>query len=166
MLVGLIATVLATPIQQQFVPDQYIVVFKDHVPSTSSNTFVTIVFKHFKWLDDVMKPLLPKSSLFSVQEDSRNEELFSYTGYWDAFGLLHKYHLPDFKGYSVRIPSFIVKLLERHADIAFIEKDQIMSINAKQLNVPAWGLIRISERDHPASTIKTYTYPDSAGSNY
>jgi cerevisin len=114
-------------------------------------------------LDDVMRPLLPKTSLFSVQEDSRNQQLFSTTGYWDAFGLLHKYHLPDFKGYSIRIPSFVVKLLERHNDIAFIEKDQIMSINGKQLNTPAWGLIRISGRDHPASTIKTYSYPDSAG---
>lgn len=38
-----------------------------------------------------------------------------------------------------------------------------MSINGQQANTPAWGLIRISGRGHPASSTKTYSYPDSAG---
>ncbi|KAI8924508.1 peptidase S8/S53 domain-containing protein [Entophlyctis helioformis] len=76
---------------------------------------------------------------------------------------MHKYHLDGFRGYSVRIPSFIVELLKQHSDIAHIEEDKVMTIFGSQAKSPSWGLTRISSRDHPAATVKTYTYPDSAG---
>jgi subtilisin family serine protease len=125
-----------------------------------------IVNNHWDWLGDVMQPLLPKSSFFNVQGQSKSG-LFN-TESLDVFGLLHKYDLPEFKGYSIRIPSFVVGLLERHADIELIEKDQILTINdqfsvlGEQKNVMSWGLPRISQRE--TATTKTYTYPDSAGS--
>ncbi|KAI8902370.1 peptidase S8/S53 domain-containing protein [Globomyces pollinis-pini] len=98
----------------------------------------------------------------SFQEDSRNDQYYSSQGFWETFGIIHKYHLPEFKGYSVRIPSFIVNLLKVHQDIAFIEEDKIMTINGVQANSPAWGLRRIDERDLNIN-VKSYTFPDSAG---
>jgi subtilisin family serine protease len=117
-----------------------------------------------------MQPLLPKSSFFSVQEDSRVLGLFGNNGYWDAFGMIHKYDMGDFKGYSIRIPSFVVQLLERHADVDIVEKDQIMTVAehwstaGEQTHTPTWGLPRISRRDLTTADKAVYTYPDSAGS--
>ncbi|KAJ3274258.1 serine protease [Terramyces sp. JEL0728] len=155
----LVGTALTTPLHNlagKLLPDQYIVVFKPDIQPTTLKS-------HFKWLENVMEPIMPKSSFFSVQEDSRTEGYMSMNGFWDSFGIIHKYHLPDFKGYSIRIPSFIVKLLQKHQDIAFIEQDKIMTISETQSKSPAWGLTRISVRDHPAKADKAYTYPDSAG---
>lgn len=152
----LLSLAFATPINN-FVADQYIVVFND-------NILPSAITEHWKWLENLVNPLIPASSLFTVQEDPRNQNYFSTSGYWDAFGILHKYSLPNFKGYAVRLPAFVVKLVERHTDIAFVEKDQIMSINGVQANAAPWGLPRISVREHPSAANKTYTYPDSAGS--
>jgi cerevisin len=153
--------VLGSPVSQLsgVIPDQYIVVFHNHLS-------FNVIADHFQWLEKVMEPLLPKSSFFTTTEDPRNEEMFAKSSgqFWDFFGLVHKYHLPEFKGYSIRIPSFIVKLLEKHADIAFIEQDQVMSIYGSQLRSPSWGLTRISSREHPSSTMQSYSFPDSAGS--
>ncbi|KAJ3368688.1 serine protease [Kappamyces sp. JEL0680] len=173
-LFALAAFVAASPIGDwagKLIPDQYIIVFKNDIHHSA-------IEQHWEWLHQVLAPVLPSTSLFSVQEDARVEQFIDQvsatTKYWDVFGVMHKYHFDDFKGYSARLPSFIVQLLQRHADIALIEQDQVVTIAdgdsdpvpsvGSQKNTPAWGLVRISNREHPASTEKTYTYPSSAGS--
>ncbi|KAJ1343999.1 hypothetical protein BSLG_001479 [Batrachochytrium salamandrivorans] len=145
------------------VANQYIIVFKD-------NVFEDAVEKHFQWVADLLKPYLPKAPLFSVQEDA-GDNVFSLTGPQqstlgmmdDLFGVVHKYHMDGFRGYSARFPSFIAALLKNHDDIAHLEEDRIMTIFDIQSRTPSWGLTRISVRDHPSAADKTYDYPASAG---
>jgi hypothetical protein len=63
-------------------------------------------------LETVLAPVLPASSFFSVQEDARTDQYMeaSSSEFWDVFGIMHKYNLNDFKGYSARLPEFIVKV--------------------------------------------------------
>ena len=61
-----------------------------------------IVEQHWKWLESVLEPLLPKTSIFSVQEDNRLTDYLQWTGpAWDIFGILHKFRLPEFKVDSI-----------------------------------------------------------------
>ena len=88
----LLSVVMASPlpILSGIIPDQYIVVFKPHLSTE-------MISKHFKWLENVMVPLLPQASMFSVDQDSRKNELFagSRQGFWDFFGIIHKVYLID-----------------------------------------------------------------------
>ena len=48
-------------------------------------------------------------------------------------------------------------------EVAFMEPNQVMSVQAVQSNPPSWGLSRISQRDY--RTRNTYMYPDTAGAD-
>lgn len=101
-----------------------------------------LVDQHWTWLEQIMTPLLPKQALFSVQGGVQQaRDVFSASGFADlSYGVMHRYHLDGFKGYSIRLPSLLAHLLESHADIALVEKDQKMTISGTQTGVKAWGL--------------------------
>ncbi len=66
-----------------------------------------------------------------------------------------------FKGYSAHLTPSALAKLKNNAKVAFIEKDQVMSINAVTLQNATWGLDRIDQAALPLST--SYTY-NSTGS--
>lgn len=129
-LIVLLASVFALPLLDSLIPKQYIVVFKD-------DTHQSAIDLHWTWLERVLEPLVPQPSLLSFSQDSRLEQYFESS--FDVFGLIHKYELPFFKGYSARLPAFIVSILERHVDVDFIEQDSIMTISENTAAAP-WGL--------------------------
>lgn len=59
------------------------------------------------------------------------------------------------EGFTATMPEEALKTIQQDPNIAFIEADQIVSINDTQTNA-TWGLDRIDQRDLPLST--TYTY--------
>ncbi|XJO76200.1 hypothetical protein BDV3_006762 [Batrachochytrium dendrobatidis] len=144
------------------VPNQYIILFKDHM-------FEESVEKHFEWIKNLIKPYLPAAPIFSFQGDEdrlfdRPEPKVSTLGMMDElFGVMHRYHMDGFQGYSARLPQFVASLLKEHGDIAHIEEDKVMTIFDTQPKAPSWGLTRISFRDHPDASQKVYSYPSSAG---
>ncbi len=57
-----------------------------------------VVDQHWSWLESVLMPVVPASTLLSFQEDPRFEQYLDQpSGYWDVFGILHKYSLPNFQ---------------------------------------------------------------------
>jgi len=144
------------------VPHQYIVVFKEDAK----------INLHFDWLQKVMTPVMP---MFSMQDDARVEDFVENKSFdFNWFGIMHKYSLPHFQGYSARLPFFIVELLKHLPEIETIEEDIVMGITTpvdadgedpegNQEKTPAWGLIRIANRELPERSDKTYSFPISAG---
>eukprot|EP00842_Homolaphlyctis_polyrhiza_P006470 jgi/Hompol1/6824/HPOL_005094-RA len=128
------------------------------------------VDKHFAWLGSLLAPYipaLPDIPGLRVQDEHGHgvskSDAASMSLMDGLFGIMHKYHLDSFRGYSARLPAFVAELLKSHGDIAHIEEDRVMTIFGTQKVSPSWGLTRISNRAHPATGDKSYTYPDSAG---
>ncbi len=59
------------------------------------------------------------------------------------------------EGFAATMPEEALKAIQQDPNIAFIEADQVVSIDDTQTNA-TWGLDRIDQRDLPLST--TYTY--------
>jgi subtilisin family serine protease len=60
------------------------------------------------------------------------------------------------KGFAARLADEAVAALERHPGVAYVEPDQLYTVDATQSN-PPWGLDRIDERSLPLSATYTYT---------
>ena len=122
-------SVVSVPIADVFskiIQDQYIVVFKNDIQTAD-------VGDHWQWLDNLLAPLLPKGNLFSKTNGLEQ----SKSALW---GILHKFDLPEFKGYSARLPSFIAKLLEYNNLVLLVEPDIVMKIASVQDESPSWGI--------------------------
>ncbi len=59
-------------------------------------------------------------------------------------------------GFAATLPAAALDVLRRHADVAFVEADQAVTIDTTQSN-PTWGLDRIDQRALPLSKSFTYT---------
>lgn len=59
------------------------------------------------------------------------------------------------KGFAASLPAAALEGLRRNPNVAYIEADQVITIDATQSN-PTWGLDRIDQRALPLS--KSYTY--------
>ncbi|KAJ2991686.1 hypothetical protein HDV02_003636, partial [Globomyces sp. JEL0801] len=128
----LIISALALP-AAEYIPNQYIVVFKPHVKDTKAALD--------KYLAD-----LQVTDRASVD----NAVVQRYKAFKGA-----AIRLPDsFVGSPDEMRSV-------NEDIAYIEQDQIYHAFGTQTS-PPWGLARISSKNKPASGA-SYTYPDSAG---
>ncbi|MDI6102536.1 S8 family peptidase [Actinoplanes sp. NEAU-A12] len=62
-------------------------------------------------------------------------------------------------GYEATLTEAQAKRLAANSKIAYVEQNQVVSLNATQTNAP-WGLDRIDQRARPLST--TFTYPVTA----
>ncbi|NQW77127.1 MAG: S8 family peptidase [Cytophagales bacterium] len=60
------------------------------------------------------------------------------------------------KGFSARLNPAAINRLRNNPRVDFIEKDQIISINTTQTNVPSWGIDRVDQIGIPLD--KSYTY--------
>jgi Peptidase inhibitor I9 len=127
--VYLISALLASPISLKdlagsVIPSQYIIIFKQDTPAHKLDL-------HWKWLEEVLEPVLPKASMLTMQEDPRVQSYLNSeaAAYWDIFGIMHKYAIDGMNGYSARLPSFVVTLLKNHGDIELVEEDVVMTIS-------------------------------------
>ncbi|QUC20980.1 uncharacterized protein UV8b_05221 [Ustilaginoidea virens] len=77
-----------------------------------------------------------------------------------ATGPVHHVYEDVIKGFATSVDEAGLKELQNHADVEYIEHDQVVSASAKlhQANAP-WGLARISHRDPGSSE---YIYDGSA----
>lgn len=61
------------------------------------------------------------------------------------------------KGYAARLTPAALAKLKKNPNVAYIEKDQVMSINTIQSTTPSWGIDRIDQVALPLSSSFTYT---------
>lgn len=61
------------------------------------------------------------------------------------------------KGYSARLSPSALAKLKKNSKVAFIEKNQVMAINAITILNPTWGLDRIDQPRLPLSASYSYT---------
>ncbi|KAF8941247.1 subtilisin-like serine protease [Haplosporangium gracile] len=65
-------------------------------------------------------------------------------------------------GFHASFDAATLKAIQAHPDVAYVEQDAVVTIQASQSPVPSWGLTRVSERDLNLSS--PYYYNDLAGS--
>ena len=141
--------VLSAPVFQD--SKRYIVVFKDEMHSNWVDT-------HFQWL---YKNL---GSRRLATRSTANEAVLEERGFLnDIVGLVHRYNFNGFNGYSAHLPPFIVKLVQKLDGVALVVEDKVRRISDTQENVPAWGLLRISEHKKQQLADYRYEYPEKAG---
>ena len=64
------------------------------------------------------------------------------------------------RGFSVSMSAAAAARLAADPDVAYVEQDGMVSIDATQHPTPSWGLDRIDQRDLPLNN--SYTYPNTA----
>jgi len=73
-----------------------------------------------------------------------------------------KYNInEDFKGYSGRFPRAVLAKLKANRDVAYIDFNEVASINDDQFNPPSWGLDRVDQANLPLNQL--YSYDGTAG---
>ncbi|KAI9362510.1 peptidase S8/S53 domain-containing protein [Zopfochytrium polystomum] len=137
------------------IPNQYIIVFKNHVDKHTAAM-------HMSWLTSLFVPNAFTSRPDSpfVAQDRDSSSITAVPGFADEFHIIRNWFVDGFKGYAARLPEIVAKSLQKLPEIAFIEQDQIVTVLATQKNPPSWGLTRIGTRKNGATD---YVYPDSAG---
>ncbi|KAK8862578.1 oryzin precursor [Apiospora arundinis] len=97
----------------------------------------------------------------NVTQEQMHYSVESATGILGGSKPKHSYTFGSFKGYHVSASDDLIKSIANFTEVAYIEPDVTISINAleTQTNAP-WGLARISSRV-PGTT--DYTYDNSSG---
>jgi cerevisin len=133
--------------------NQYIVVFHSHADDSA-------IMQHHLF---VQTTLLAQPSASPV--GSPQQPLGWHNPIHDLFGMVkHTYNITNkLKGYSGTFSSAAIEVLRKDPNVAFIERDQEMSICAQEKNAP-WGLARLSHRESLGfSTFNKYDYDARGG---
>ncbi|ORY84298.1 peptidase S8/S53 domain-containing protein [Protomyces lactucae-debilis] len=148
---------LLSSVHSETIPNEYIVVLKDHVKDKA-------VEDHHAWVKALHVGSLLK----------RDQSSFKAQGIDVMGGLKHIYdELIGFNGYSGRFSEDVLDALRKSPDVDYIEKDSIVyaledqplgvQSTALEKNAP-WGLARISHKDQLGfSTFNKYQYDARAG---
>ncbi|KAF9359133.1 hypothetical protein BGX26_000077 [Mortierella sp. AD094] len=64
-------------------------------------------------------------------------------------------------GFHASLSQAALKELQNATEIAYIEQDSVVKINAEQAHPPSWGLTRVSQKE--LDLTKPYVYADNAG---
>jgi len=113
------------------IQNQYIVVLKDDVVSKHQSMFGT-------------------SSMFNAVE-YMNADLSNRYG-----ATVIRSYKNVLNGGAFRMTEKQAKALAKHADVAYVEQDQVVNLNATQSN-PPWGLDRIDQRNLPLDNQFNYS---------
>ncbi|OBT44512.1 hypothetical protein VE00_04862 [Pseudogymnoascus sp. WSF 3629] len=149
------AAPILSSVNAEAVPDNYIVVFKDHVDADTA-------VNHQLWIKDahvaaeVDRAELRKRSQLPITTD-----IFE--------GIKHTYNIAGgFLGYSGHFDESVIEKVRRHPDVEYVEKDAIVHAlggesHETESNAP-WGLARISHRDSLSfSNFNKYFYSAEGG---
>ncbi|MDX8053165.1 S8 family peptidase [Lentzea sp. BCCO 10_0798] len=71
-----------------------------------------------------------------------------------------------FQGFSVRMSDAQARRLAADPSVEYVERDQVVSIQATQTNPPSWGLDRIDQRNLPLDQRYTYNTTGSGVNAY
>jgi len=63
-------------------------------------------------------------------------------------------------GFAAKMSASEARRLAANSAVAYVEQDQVVSIDATQSNPPSWGLDRIDQRNLPLN--RAFTYPNTA----
>jgi subtilisin family serine protease len=89
-----------------------------------------------------------------------------------ATGLAAKFHgqvghtYTSINGFSVKMSERQARRLAADPSVEYVEVDQVMSLNATQVNPPSWGLDRIDQRNLPLDQRYTYNTTGSGVNAY
>ncbi|MFZ6030081.1 MAG: S8 family peptidase [Chloroflexota bacterium] len=64
-------------------------------------------------------------------------------------------------GFAATLSDEALKAITQNPDVAYVEADQVVTIDADQVNPPSWGLDRIDQRNLPLNSRYTYNYTGS-----
>ncbi|KAL0088474.1 serine protease [Phycomyces blakesleeanus] len=116
----------------------YIVVFK---PETDQETALT----HYNEIEEIQ------------QSD------ISHTNQNLDYGIIHKYEIGSFKGYSGKFSSSVISTIQTYEEVDYIEQDKHVQAACIQNQAP-WGLARISHKEALTdNTFNKYLYNKHAG---
>ncbi|OAD80808.1 hypothetical protein PHYBLDRAFT_98547, partial [Phycomyces blakesleeanus NRRL 1555(-)] len=120
------------------VPDAYIIVFK---PETKQETALS----HYNEIEDIQQ-----------SEISHTNQNLDY-------GVIHKYEIGGFKGYSGKFSSSVIRIIQTYEEVDYIEQDKYVQAASIQNKAP-WGLARISHRKRLNNmTFDKFIYEDDGG---
>ncbi|WP_329790079.1 S8 family peptidase [Lentzea sp. DG1S-22] len=71
-----------------------------------------------------------------------------------------------FRGFSIRMSDVQARRLAADPSVEYVERDQVVSIQATQTNPPSWGLDRIDQRNLPLDQRYTYNTTGSGVNAY
>lgn len=74
-------------------------------------------------------------------------------------GKLHFTYSHAIKGFAADLSPAAVAQLRSNPNVAFVEQDRVVTIQATQSPTPSWGLDRIDQRNLPLNN--SYTYPNT-----
>jgi cerevisin len=135
------------------ISDSYIIVFKEHVDSSSAAA-------HHAWVQDFhLQKELSRTELRKRSSFSFGSEVFT--------GLKHTFKIAEsLLGYSGHFSEDVIEEIRKHPDVEYIEKDSevhTMEDSTVEKNAP-WGLARISHRDSLSfGTFNKYLYATNGG---
>ncbi|KAK9767011.1 hypothetical protein K7432_003486 [Basidiobolus ranarum] len=144
-----VALFLAVPIteaEQQFIPNQYIVKFRNSADIKKVDSLVQEKVQTFN---------SEMTSSFGVAGATGGHKNFTISK------ILQKYTMGHFNALSGTFSKNLVKSLRSNPDVEYVEQEQVFSVVGVQKNSPNWGLARISQRQRNPNA--PYNFPNSAG---
>ncbi|EPE35932.1 Subtilisin-like protein [Glarea lozoyensis ATCC 20868] len=136
--------------------NSYIVIFKPHVSSNNRKIYG-------RWIENQIS----KDESWNDGEQSSTQ--FPLESRPRAFGLKHAYDINgQLFGYSGQFNDILLKKIQQHPDIAWVERDSEVQIQARDETVvqndAPWGLARISRRERlHGKHGNPYLYSEEAG---
>ena len=109
---------------------------------------------------NLSKTIVPDDAYIVVYKDQTSDrELESEVDDMDKSEGVKAEHVykEAIKGYAARLSPAALAKLKKNPKVAYIEKDQVMSINTTQSVTPSWGIDRIDQVSLPLSTQFSYT---------
>ncbi|OAD80805.1 hypothetical protein PHYBLDRAFT_138356 [Phycomyces blakesleeanus NRRL 1555(-)] len=89
--------------------------------------------------------------------------VISHTNQNLDYGIIHKYEIGGFKGYSGKFSSNVIRIIQTYEEVDYIEQDKYVQAASIQKQAP-WGLARISHREELNNlTFDEYIYEKDGG---
>ncbi|KAL0091903.1 serine protease thp 1 [Phycomyces blakesleeanus] len=133
------ASVTLDPIRQFLsIPDSYLIIFKQ---GTKQET----VLSHHDEIEEIQR----------IEKFLTSRDL--------DFGIIHKYEIGNFSGYSGKFSSSVIRIIQTYEEVDYVEQDKYIEAASIQNRAP-WGLARISHREVLNSvTFDKYMYEKNGG---